>query len=256
MVARTRKYLIIMKGHHIKMIKFTEKTHMKKLRISKYKTVYMKKDGGKYLIGMFEAGRNKSLDTERTIAQITAAKDALTKSDGKFYKHFGNHDDPTEMLTEMLQNDYHFDDDKDLINEIRSDDNSGAVTNLYGCIWETQMSFGYRIYDNDYLETVNSLVDEILKKQGHITELEDSMFLDSESSESSTCPICGNDDLSFNQSDYADGYVQHQFTCAMCGAVGSESEKMVFDGFYIDKIPDWYLAQQAAIVNATETEDA
>ena len=256
MGARTRKYLIIMKGHHIKMIKFTEKTHTHKVGKSKYRAVFMKKDGIRYLVDTLEKGRGESLYRERSLARITAAKDALIKNDGMFYKYRGNHEKPTEMLREMLENDYHFEDGSDMFNAVYSETPGGKVTRFCGYVWETHTSFDYRIYDEGYLETVKSHVDEILQKQGHITELEDSMFIDSEASESSTCPICGNDDLSFNQSDYSDGYVQHQFTCAMCGAVGSESEKTVFDGFYIDRAPEWYLQKKAAGNDTSQTEVA
>jgi|GEM_PF-5670866 len=238
------------------MIKFTEKTHTHKVGKSKYRAVYMKKDGIRYLVDTLGTGRGESLYREHSLARIAAAKDALIKNDGKFCKYRGNHGQPTEMLREMLENDYHFEDGSDMFSELYSAMPGGKVTRFCGYVRETHTSFDYRIYDEGYLETVKNLADEILQKQGPITELEDSMFIASEASESSTCPICGNDDLSFNQSEYADGYVQHQFTCAMCGAVGSESEKTVFDGFYIDSVPDWYLVQQAAIANATEMEGA
>ena len=238
------------------MIKFIKKNHKQKVRVSKYKAVFMKKDGIRYLVGTLEKGRGQSLYREHSLARIAAAKDALIKNDGKFYKYRGNHEQPTEMLCEMLADNCHFEDGSDMFCELRIEKDCGKVTQFCGYVLETHTSFDYRIYDDDYLDSVKSLVDEILQKLGRITELEDSMFLDSEASESSTCPICGNDDLSFNQSDYSDGYVQHQFTCAMCGAVGSESEKTVFDGFYIDRAPDWYLQNKVADTNSTQTEVA
>lgn len=128
------------------MIEFIEKTiwvDPDPLIGRTYAPVFMVKDGVEHFV-VNRVVYGSCRDDEK----LKEIKSMLLDTEGRYFKFYGSHDDPMQMLAEVKERQHTFSNSKTLFSDCRDEPRYGAgFIDFSGACREVALTFSYRIYD-------------------------------------------------------------------------------------------------------------